>query len=221
MKPVVAIPTSSWLIDETASSLVVFPSLSSTPYSQSKRQFKQRSNCSYNSRSIRKRRYLSKKAKTLISDSESEKSESSSCNGFIEQPSLSQVPENTDLFQQVSESSVLANPFPVESSTPRALGRVDNMIDSSSLSESETQTDETLSDSDNLICDNSKMSVSEFTDTFLSLSDEIAISDRFAKSLISLMDKCLPMKKICRHFIVFNKLRTRLSLVRKKKFPVA
>ena len=78
--------------------------------------------------------------------------------------------------QQVSKSLVLANPFPVESSTPRALGRVDNMIDSSSLSESETQTDENLSDSDSLICDSLKMS--EFTDTFLSLSDEFAISDR-------------------------------------------
>ena len=219
VKPVVAIPTSSSLIDETASSLVVFPSLSSTPYSQSKRQFKQRSNCSYNSRRIRKRRYLSKKAKTLISDSESEKSESSSCNGFIEQPSLSQVPENTDSFQQVSESSVLANPFPVESSTPRALGRVDNMIDSSSLSESETQTDETLSDSDSLICDNSKMSVSEFTDTFLSLSDEFAISDRFAKSLISLMDKCLPMKNNLPTFYRLQQIENTSFTCEEEKVP--
>ena len=40
VKPFVAIPTSSSLIDETASCLVMFPSVLSTPYSQSKLQFK-------------------------------------------------------------------------------------------------------------------------------------------------------------------------------------
>ena len=95
------------------------------------------------------------------------------------------------------------------------------MIDSSSLSESETRSDETLSDSDSLIFDNSKMSVSEFTDTLLGLSDEFAISDRFAKSLISQMDKCLPMKNNLPTFYRLQQCENKSFNCEQKKFPVA
>ena len=114
-----------------------------TPMTQSKRQIKPSSKLSYKERRNRKVKYISKNAKVLVSESDTDKSE------CVE----SEKPDCT-LFSDMlfSAFSELHTPVPLEASTPIQLNRIDEMVEHSSSSEAEDQSDTPKSDSENCIC---------------------------------------------------------------------
>ena len=165
---------------------------------------------SYEERRNCKVKYISKKAKVLVSESDTNKSES------VESEEPDCTPFSDMPFSAFSE---LHTPDPLEASTPIQLNRVDEMVEYSSSSEAEDQSDTPKSDSEDFICENSIMSETQFSDDLLSVIDQHALSDRAAKSVLNLIEKCLPKKNQSPFFYRLQQIENSFSNVKQKTQP--
>ena len=115
--------------------------------------------------------------------------------------------------------SELHTPVPLEASTPIQLNRVDEMVEYSSSSEAEDQSDTPKSESEDFICENSTMSVTQFSDDFFSVIDQHALSDRAAKSVLNLIERCLPKKNQLPSFYRLQQIENSLRNVKQETLP--